>query len=301
MPDRVPLAVKKHSGWQIPHLRSLFQNHFVVYDLLDYQKISSDTLVLIRNDEVDDPLIQQLASQGHKIVVDNNWDGHENVLCAKFPIFELKIDCFFWIHEYGWHRYHELDQIIINPTYQHIALMPTRHERMHKTQAIHKFHDLLDQMIWSSSNRALPDDHPQRSDRFFNRSWYDHTAMSVVLETAVETLNSFPLLSEKTFKPIIFGHPFLILGCMGSLEWLHNRGFVSFDNIFDESYDNLSFWPDRLDSIVQNVFTVKNRPWDDETQRRIQHNKMVFFDHARVENMVKEHFADPLRELYETI
>jgi predicted secreted Zn-dependent protease len=44
-------------------------------------------------------------------------------------------------------------------------------------------------------------------------------------------------LTEKTFKPIALGMPFVIVGTKGSLEYLRSYGFRTFEGIWDESYD----------------------------------------------------------------
>ena len=45
-------------------------------------------------------------------------------------------------------------------------------------------------------------------------------------------------LTEKTFKPIALGMPFVIVGTKGSLRYLRSYGFQTFDGIWDESYDD---------------------------------------------------------------
>ena len=45
-------------------------------------------------------------------------------------------------------------------------------------------------------------------------------------------------LTEKTFKPIAMGMPFIIVGTRGSLKYLREYGFKTFDGIWDESYDD---------------------------------------------------------------
>jgi hypothetical protein len=44
-------------------------------------------------------------------------------------------------------------------------------------------------------------------------------------------------LTEKTFKPIALGMPFIMVGTQGSLEYLRSYGFRTFGDIWDESYD----------------------------------------------------------------
>jgi hypothetical protein len=45
-------------------------------------------------------------------------------------------------------------------------------------------------------------------------------------------------LTEKTFKPIAMGMPFVLSAPMGSLAYLKQYGFKTFDTVWDEDYDN---------------------------------------------------------------
>ena len=44
-------------------------------------------------------------------------------------------------------------------------------------------------------------------------------------------------LTEKTFKPIALGMPFMLQSTLGSLEYLRSYGFRTFGDYWDESYD----------------------------------------------------------------
>ncbi len=44
-------------------------------------------------------------------------------------------------------------------------------------------------------------------------------------------------ITEKTFKPIAMGMPFVIVGTKHSLKYLRSYGFRTFEGIWDESYD----------------------------------------------------------------
>jgi len=46
-------------------------------------------------------------------------------------------------------------------------------------------------------------------------------------------------LTEKTFKPIALGMPFVLSAPAGSLQYLQQYGFKTFDTIWDESYDRV--------------------------------------------------------------
>ena len=46
-------------------------------------------------------------------------------------------------------------------------------------------------------------------------------------------------LTEKTFKPIALGMPFVLSAPAGSLKYLKEYGFKTFDSVWDESYDTI--------------------------------------------------------------
>ena len=41
-------------------------------------------------------------------------------------------------------------------------------------------------------------------------------------------------ITEKTFKPIMYGHPFIVLGNPGIMSQLESWGFMTFNNLFDQ-------------------------------------------------------------------
>ena len=64
---------------------------------------------------------------------------------------------------------------------------------------------------------------------------YSSTFIHLVGETLYSKDTLF--VSEKTWKPISIGVPFITISSPGSLEWLKTQGFKTFDRWFDESYD----------------------------------------------------------------
>ena len=53
-------------------------------------------------------------------------------------------------------------------------------------------------------------------------------------------------LTEKTFKPIALGMPFVLHAPAGSLDYLRQYGFKTFDSVWDEHYDSVT------DDIIRN-------------------------------------------------
>ena len=85
-------------------------------------------------------------------------------------------------------------------------------------------------------NFANETDHPMHSCWL---SLFDESAESLLyLVTETVATGRRWHLTEKTFKPIALGMPFVIVGTRGSLEYLRSYGFRTFGDIWDESYDD---------------------------------------------------------------
>ena len=86
---------------------------------------------------------------------------------------------------------------------------------------------------------------------------YENSYFSVVSET-----NFFGhtgrFLSEKTFKPILYKHPFILLCDPYSLTLLRKLGYKTFHPFIDESYDNESNDVRRLKMILNEVNRLSN-------------------------------------------
>ena len=80
-------------------------------------------------------------------------------------------------------------------------------------------------------------DHPMHSCWL---SLFDESAESLLyLVTETVATGRRHHLTEKTFKPIALGMPFVIVGTRGSLGYLRSYGFQTFEGIWDESYDDV--------------------------------------------------------------
>lgn len=71
-------------------------------------------------------------------------------------------------------------------------------------------------------------------------SLFDESADSL-LYLVTETIASGRRhhLTEKTFKPIALGMPFVLVSTQGSVGYLKKYGFETFDSVWDESYDTI--------------------------------------------------------------
>lgn len=102
----------------------------------------------------------------------------------------------------------------------------------------HKYPD-IEQVFAAQSlpiNFANETDHPMHSCWL---SLFDESAESLLyLITETVATGRRWHLTEKTFKPIALGMPFVMVGTQGSLKYLRSYGFRTFGDIWDESYDD---------------------------------------------------------------
>ena len=80
---------------------------------------------------------------------------------------------------------------------------------------------------------------------------YVDTYFSVISETVCDTPHSFR--TEKTWKPIVMGHPWIAVANRGFYRDMHNLGFQTYGHVIDESFDSIDNNQDRLNRIAEIV------------------------------------------------
>lgn len=85
---------------------------------------------------------------------------------------------------------------------------------------------------------------------------YQQTLLSIVTETVNEPDIMF--FSEKTWKPIAAGHPFILVSSIGSLAELKKLGYRTFNKWWSEEYDNESNINIRINMIVKELIKLSN-------------------------------------------
>ena len=150
--------------------------------------------------------------------------------------------------------------------------------RPHRRALLDRLQHLLNQSLWSnldSANGTVKtldtnyefDFYKQNSEtatqgyvkhELFNNQWgeiyinsraYLDTYFSVVTETVFEYPHSFR--TEKIWKPIAIGHPWIAVANAGFYRDMRNLGFQTFAHIIDESFDSIDANDQRLERIAQ--------------------------------------------------
>jgi hypothetical protein len=109
---------------------------------------------------------------------------------------------------------------------------------------------------------------------------YSNSYCNIVLETHYDADQSGgAFLTEKTFKPIKYGQPFVIVGAPGSLAALRKLGYRTFDHAINNSYDtiqnNTQRWQQTLYAIQQ-LQQQDMHSWFQNCIPDIQHNQQLF-------------------------
>lgn len=115
----------------------------------------------------------------------------------------------------------------------------------------------------------------------FDLQDYESTEIEVVLETLFDDQRLH--LTEKILRPIACGQPFVLAATAGSLKYLRDYGFKTFDTVWNEDYDLISDPCQRLQAIITLMKDIA--AWDpitrNEKLKKAQHiadyNKKHFF------------------------
>ena len=105
------------------------------------------------------------------------------------------------------------------------------------------------------AQQSLPISFKNETDHPMQSCWldlFDQSAESLLyLVTETVATGRRHHLTEKTFKPIALGMPFIIVGTQGSLKYLRSYGFKTFGHLWDESYDDEPDDSKRIEKIAQ--------------------------------------------------
>jgi hypothetical protein len=158
---------------------------------------------------------------------------------------------------------------------------------------------LLDSSIWSHRSgksaegfgpeQDWPDPfcHPDFRFYAYYPSHYYQTHISIASET---TQNEwFP--TEKTYKSLMLGHPFVVYGGQHSLAKIRALGFETFGDAIDESYDDVPYPMERAEKLVKSLQSAG-------FPRPSTHNRIHF---QKIANSAYSHLINILQDIDKTI
>ena len=128
-----------------------------------------------------------------------------------------------------------------------------------RTDALPGWSDIIKRFLSQGPYVCDTDDTISQNDhRYINISLYTESYCGLILETLFDVDQSGgSFLTEKTYKCIKFGQPFVIIGPVGSLEVLRQSGYRVFDHAIDNGYDKIADNTDRWLAARQSILNIK--------------------------------------------
>ena len=284
------------------------KEHFnLIYHEHDHSHSSNNT-VCVTNFLNKATWYKQYVDQGYKLIVDHFWDSNITETSTVTDRLTIRNKNWLWYNESLWYRHLGYHNYVPDKKRKHSFLMLMHLQRKHRDQIHTELKDILDSALYSYVSRGITikeDINYQQGDwqRYFNPEWYNTTDFSVVVETMPD---SPTWVSEKIFKPIAYQHPFVVWGSAGTLGYLREQGFETFDHTIDESYDTIINHGDRLQKIVSIIKNLTQRfnygiaNFEDTiTKEKLLHNQQRFFNKELVQQRINDEIVKEILDFVE--
>lgn len=105
--------------------------------------------------------------------------------------------------------------------------------------------------------------------------YYKNSYINIINETYF--FNNIIHLTEKTYKPIAYKQPFIMLAAPGSLKHIQNMGFKTFSEFWDESYDSEKDHNKRFNMLIELIKDIAT--WDDAKMESFSMNVKPILDY----------------------
>ena len=147
-----------------------------------------------------------------------------------------------------------------------------------------KIIESLEFLQFAENNMQKESSESQNLELYEKDVFYQTSYLDLITETLVDDNEDNLFITEKTYRSIVSGNIFLIIGQPGVLEYLKSHGIKTFDDIFDESYDSKLHWYERWKIIKNNLIKWINLGPHTQEQYykdnfdKIQHNRSVILN-----------------------
>lgn len=101
-------------------------------------------------------------------------------------------------------------------------------------------------------------------------------------------------LSEKTWRNISYGMPFVLLSHKNSLREIRRLGFKTFDTLIDESYDEMDDYI-RMDYAIDAAKELLKYYGTDELNDILEYNKSLIYDDEKMKVLFEKECIEPLK------
>lgn len=128
---------------------------------------------------------------------------------------------------------------------------------------------------------------------------YNQSYFNLVVETDIDYNNNF-FLTEKTIKSLMVGMPFVVVSTPNFLKNLQQLGFTTYNQLWDESYDSIIDYKDRIDSIAELCNKLKQFDWEAHKSTLVEiqlKNQNNFFKLNQVATHEFKNFENIIKQL----
>jgi hypothetical protein len=285
------LSDKCYTSFDQPWIVDIVKNYFdIVY--IEHNPYLNKEAIFVTN-----ALSDEFCEQDKKIIIDNLWEIYKPD--NRGLVLENKN--WFWYNESLWYRYLNYHNHVPNINIYKNALLLMNRKKLHRDSIFRQLD--LSKLLYSYVGVGIKIDgdadiNNGEWQRYFNPDWYNSTAFSVIAETTVSQQDPL-FVTEKTFKPIAFQHPFIVFGQAGILKYIRSLGFETFENMFDELYDDLNDADARLANITKQINNFSYSSYDNLTIEKLKYNKELFFNETLVKSKIIKEIIEPILEYAE--
>lgn len=278
-------------------------------------------------------LIETFLERGHKVIYDAKNEHYVHVsrqwildIFLKYPgqgMFLISGDApmlipgvtvqatpyWYWIMDQGNFRHFKLNQFQPSPDYRYKFFMTMSLQRPERDYLYNAVASELPNALYSyrAHGKYLANDIDNAQwQRYVDPAWINNTCFTLAVETYINdcqtsgyklTENNNWFLCEKTYKPLATQHPFILASTQGNLSYVRQQGFETFPELWDESYDNIVDWQERIQCIVEIIQQIDIKSFNiTSVQEKLKHNQARFFNMELVTQLCNETVIQPILE-----
>jgi hypothetical protein len=131
-----------------------------------------------------------------------------------------------------------------------------------------------------------------------NPKWYYKSKVNIITETFFN--QSEVHITEKTWKAIYLGVPFVISASNGHLKTLQNMGFKTFNTVINEDYDDM-YGKDKIKQIIDSAIELSNIYDSKEVLEICKFNRELYSNLEHRRQICKQVFLDKLCNIKNSI
>ena len=246
--------------------------------------------------------------------------SHHNEVFSHFTTHPIKnFNVLYWSTYLLSHTYNNLHEKYttqrINKQFDHLFITYNNKTRFHRREMMDELckRDLLKDNLYSwveeggfkhgyenlgikyelkcfEDKKVMLDNFDYANGREFTSNLLNMNCLiNIVSESDVQAM----FITEKTYRQLAIGQPFLSLCAKDTHKTLKEYGFELYDEIFDYSFDNEPNYKNRIKGIIDNVENLKNKNFtkvykkiEDKVEHNVQHSNKIFLESTLTPNFI---------------